>query len=46
MTIIFDIFIIKFSQNVQNKILFTFLYAWLANCTILEGGNVPPPRPV
>ena len=28
--------IMKFGKNVQNKILFTYLSAFLANCNILE----------
>ena len=31
-----DIIIMKFGQNVQNKILFTYGWACLANYTILE----------
>ena len=31
-----DVIIMKFGQNVQNKILFTYQKACLANCTILE----------
>ena len=46
-----DIIIIKFAQNVQNKILVTHLRACFASCTILEvilekpglAESAPPP---
>ena len=31
-----DVIIMKFGQNQENKILFTYLLACLANCNILE----------
>ena len=31
-----DVIIMKFGQNVQNKILYTYVQACLASCTILK----------